>query len=80
MALIWWKLDKKHVQLSWRRIQENPGDDKESTLLELFAENGCNEEHATAMAMDMLFAGIDTSAPTVAWTLYELAKNPKVIT
>ena len=52
--------------------------DGNPTLLELFAQNGCTEEHAIAMAMDMLFAGIDTSAPTVAWTLYELAKHPEV--
>ena len=54
-----------------RRIRESPTEG-DPTLLELFAKNGCTEEHAIVMAMDMLFAGIDTSSPTVAWTLYQV--------
>ena len=30
------------------------------------------------MAIDMLFAGIDTSSHTIAFALYYLAKNPNV--
>ena len=30
------------------------------------------------MALDMLFAGIDTSSHTIAFALYHLAKNPTV--
>ena len=48
------------------------------TMLERFAQNGCDQEIASVMAMDMMLAGIDTSSHTVAWTLYQLAANPAV--
>ena len=41
-------------------------------------ERGCDTGTATIMALDMLFAGIDTSSHTIAFALYHLAKNPRV--
>ena len=43
-----------------------------------FPERGCDTGTATIMALDMLFAGIDTSSHTIAFALYHLAKNPTV--
>ena len=43
-----------------------------------FPERGCDTGTATIMALDMLFAGIDTSSHTIAFALYHLAKNPRV--
>ena len=39
---------------------------------------GCDESTAIVMALDMMFAGIDTSSHTSAYAMYQLAKNPKV--
>ena len=44
----------------------------------MLADHGCDEDMATAMAVDMLFAGIDTSSHTTSFALYELAKHPNV--
>ena len=53
-------------------------DDDGKNLLSRFMENGCSEEEAITMAIDMMVAGIDTSAHTVAWTLYYLADNEEI--
>ena len=71
----------KYVGQAMRRIaeaQSREDDPGPPTLLELFAARGCSEQVATVMALDMIFAGIDTSSHTSAFFLYHLAKNPQV--
>ena len=71
----------KYVGQAMRRIAEahtKEGDSGPPTLLELFAARGCSEQVATVMALDMIFAGIDTSSHSSAFFLYHLAKNPRV--
>lgn len=46
--------------------------------MELLLARGCDESTAIVMALDMMFAGIDTSSHTSAYAMYQLAKNPKV--
>ena len=72
-------LTTKYVGQAMRRIAESPSQDNSGppTLLELFAARGCSERVATVMALDMIFAGIDTSSHTSAFFLYHLAKNPR---
>ncbi|MCL4125580.1 UNVERIFIED_CONTAM: hypothetical protein GTU68_048614 [Idotea baltica] len=51
--------------------------DHESTLLEvLLKKEGLNRSDVVTIILDMLFAGIDTTAHTIAFTLYLLARNP----
>ena len=42
------------------------------TLLEQLAQRGCDEEAAVVMALDMMFAGIDTASHNIGFILYEL--------
>jgi len=70
---------EKHIEEARTHLQNTErkeGEDK--TLLELFSERGCDTGTSTIMAIDMLFAGIDTSSHTIAFALYYLAKNPNV--
>ena len=53
------------------------GDDDPS-MLELFFERGVDESTAIVMALDMMFAGVDTSSHTSAFIMYQLAKHPNV--
>ena len=53
-------------------------EDGDPTLLELFKSRGCDEKTAVVMALDMIFAGIDTSSHTAAFMMYHLAENPEV--
>ena len=73
-------LATKYVKASLERIKDRPSSSKneEPTLLELFHARGCDEVTALVMALDMIFAGIDTSSHTVAFAMYRLAKNPQV--
>lgn len=57
------------------RSQEEKGD---PTLLEMFLARGCDEATAVVMALDMMFAGVDTSSHLTAFALYRLARNPEV--
>lgn len=50
----------------------------DATLLEMFKARGCDEQTAVVMALDMIFAGVDTSSHTASFLLYHLAKNPEV--
>lgn len=57
---------------------KDPHSDEDPSLLELFFARGCDESTAIVMALDMMFAGIDTSSHTSAYAMYQLAKHPKV--
>ncbi|KAB7505202.1 putative cytochrome P450 [Armadillidium nasatum] len=51
-------------------------DDAEMTLMETFLKTeGLTRKDVVTMVLDMMFAGIDTTSHTVAFTLYMLAKN-----
>ena len=39
---------------------------------------GCDETTAIVMALDMMFAGIDTSSHTSSYAMFQLAKHPEV--
>ena len=47
-------------------------------MLELFFERGVDVSTAIVMALDMMFAGVDTSSHTSAFIMYQLAKHPNV--
>ena len=51
---------------------------EDPSLLELFFARGCSESVAVVMALDMMFAGIDTSSHTSAYAMYQMAKYPEV--
>jgi len=72
------KISQKHIHQSIVRSKDSSNPDDDPPLLVLFAERGCDEETAVVMAMDMMFAGIDTSSHTTAFALYALAKHPEV--
>lgn len=76
---VFYSICERHIQESLAKLQareKKEGEDK--TLLELFAERGCDSGMATIMALDMLFAGVDTSSHTISFALYHLARNPRV--
>ena len=58
-----------------KQFQEEKGDDnRQTTLLEQLAQGGSDEETAVVMALDMLFAGIDTSSHSIGFILYQLGR------
>ena len=69
-------LPKHLIYLIYQCFQEHEGDAyRRPTLLEKLAERGCDEETAIVMALDMLFAGIDTSSHLIGFILYELGQQ-----
>ena len=50
--------------------------DEMSLLEKLITRYGPDSEMPTVMAIDGLFAGIDTTAHTMAFLMYNLATNP----
>lgn len=54
-------------------------EEREITLLErLLMVPGLSRKDVVTLILDMLFAGIDTTSHTIAFTLYLLARNPEV--
>ena len=49
----------------------------QTAILTIF-DRGASESVAIVMALDMMFAGIDTSSHTSAYALYQLAKHPEI--
>ncbi|KAG0696817.1 putative cytochrome P450 49a1 [Chionoecetes opilio] len=53
-------------------------EDRELTLMEkLLMTPGLSRKDVTTLILDMLFAGIDTTSHTMAFTLYLLARHPE---
>jgi cytochrome P450 len=44
----------------------------------IYSVRGCDETTAIVMALDMMFAGIDTSSHTSSYAMFQLAKHPEV--
>ena len=44
----------------------------------IYFVRGCDETTAIVMALDMMFAGIDTSSHTSSYAMFHLAKHPEV--
>lgn len=69
----------KYVEEALHRIDET-GDSmntEEMGVLENLVHAGCDFKSVSAIALDMIFAGVDTTSHTAAFILYWLAKNPK---
>lgn len=56
---------------------EDPDKNEVSVLEKLILRNGNNSLVPVVMAVDMMFAGIDTTGNTTAFLLYHLATNPE---
>ena len=68
----------KYISAALNDIKIKNSNEGDPTLLELLFDRGCDENTAVVMAIDMIFAGIDTSSHTSAFLMYQLAKNPQV--
>ncbi len=75
----------KYIHASLEAIREKRrlsgaavGDDDNPTLLEMFAARGCDEATTVTMALDMMFAGVDTTSHALSFAMYHLARNPEV--
>ena len=68
-------LSKKYIKLAL-----DDEDPESAALLRSLAAEGFNEDMMTALAVDAMFAGIDTSSHLIAFTMYYLAKHPEVQT
>ena len=63
------------IILPLKPFQEQKGNEtRQTTLLEQLAQKGSEEETAIVMALDMLFAGIDTSSHSIGFILYQLGE------
>ncbi|KAK7086328.1 hypothetical protein SK128_002127 [Halocaridina rubra] len=83
------KLQKSHdefLKIADHNIQEtekrllakDPNSEDDLTLMEtLLLTDGLTRKDVVTLILDMLFAGIDTTSHTMAFTLYLLAKNPE---
>ncbi|XP_053200235.1 probable cytochrome P450 49a1 [Panonychus citri] len=70
-----------YVSEKLKQILANPikQEDEDRSVLELFLTRpNCTPEDAVTMVMDMFFAGIDTTAHLIAFTLHYLANNPEI--
>merc|ERR1712241_365432 len=57
---------------------KDPNSEEDPSLLELFFARGCDEHTAVSTALDMMFAGVDTSSHTSAYIMFQLSKHPEV--
>ena len=66
------QITRRHINQAIGKSKTCHGGEEESSLIGLFIKNGCSEDEVRVMAMDMMMAGIDTTAHTVAWTLHRV--------
>ena len=69
---------KKKVDEATKRIfDDNIQDSHEMSVLQkLILRNGPNSSYPLVTAIDMIFAGIDTTGNTLGFLMYHLATNP----
>ncbi|XP_037784537.1 uncharacterized protein LOC119580457 [Penaeus monodon] len=84
------KLKRRHgqfLEIATQNIREteaailaaDPDSERELSLMEnLLMTEGLTREDVITLILDMLVAGIDTTAHTLGFTLYLLARNPQV--
>lgn len=78
---------RERVQAVAKRIiksyqRKDSGDKLYNTIINRIVKNKHyeNDEHRAADIIMFLFAGLDQTAYSLAWTLFELAKHPEVLT
>ncbi|KAF4523554.1 hypothetical protein B566_EDAN012002 [Ephemera danica] len=72
------EVSTRHIENAQRRLKENPHQDgTEMSVLEKLLLRDPNPKKAVVMALDMMMAGIDTTAYTAGCVLYTLARNPE---
>jgi cytochrome P450 len=73
------ELSSVYITQAIKDIKAKKGEETgDPSLLEMFFDRGCDEATAIVMALDMMFAGIDTSSHLSAYAMYRLARNPEV--
>ena len=67
----------KYVNKTTEKIKNRPDNsDEQHTILEELLVHGMPLKDATVMVIDMLMAGIDSTANMLSFLFYFLAKNP----
>ncbi|KAK7086329.1 hypothetical protein SK128_002128 [Halocaridina rubra] len=70
-------VDQNIQETGARLLAKKPNSEDDVTLIEtLLLTNGLTRKDVVTLILDMLLAGIDTTAHTIAFALYLLAKNP----
>ncbi|KAK3927038.1 putative cytochrome P450 12a5, mitochondrial [Frankliniella fusca] len=75
-----WKIAYKYVNKAMERLKNMPKEDlheQQRSVLENLLLQTDDPNKAVAMSMDMLMAGVDTTAAVMSTILYQLANNPK---
>ncbi|KZV55437.1 hypothetical protein F511_40915 [Dorcoceras hygrometricum] len=74
------KIIDEHVE---RKKEENQAKDFVDTMMEIMESGNAGFEfdrrHVKAVLLDMLLAGMDTSAAAIEWTLSEVIRHPRVM-
>jgi len=78
-ATTMYNISKTHIEVAMKKIKQEEGmrmDEETSVLAKLMRRCGTQSQIPLVMAMDAMFAGIDTTGNTETMFLYNLAVNP----